>query len=82
MKKRSIALPFPGILQVRIGGGAAEHVLFPGIFVVADKELEAELGDALQWVTDLAEVQGYRWMVANALNDEVPSSLSQPVEEG
>jgi len=81
MKKRPVAFPFLGVLQVRIGGCAAKHVLFPGIFVVANKELEAEFGDALQWVTDLAEVKGYRWMVANALDDEVPSSISQLVEE-
>ncbi len=52
MKKCSITLPFTGIFQIGIGSGAAKHVLFAGIFVVANKELEAESGDAFQRVTD------------------------------
>src|SRR4030042_3132033 len=82
MKQRTVALPFLDILQIGIGRGAAQHILFAGIFEVAHEELEAEFGDSLEWVTDLAEVKGYGRMGAKAFDAEITSSLGQLVEEG
>src|SRR4030042_6712488 len=81
VKHGPIAFPFCGEFYIRIGEGTTGHVLLPGFFSIADKKLRVKSGDSFQRVAYAAQVKRYGRMITEALNDEVPASLSQFVEK-
>src|SRR4030042_5973520 len=81
VKHGAIAFPFCGEFYIGIGEGTTGHILLPGVFSIADKKLQVKSGDSFQRVADAAQVKRYGRMITEALDDEVPPSLSQFVEE-